>query len=135
MIQLIYMSTASRRISTDDLQTILFTSIDHNSQNGITGLLIYDQGTFCQVLEGSKSSVHNLYAKIIRDERHSNVIKIYDDQINTREFSSWSMKCINLDNFDKSKIDGYQNFSELASNWNCINPIVAKEMLLSLKSF
>jgi hypothetical protein len=56
MIQLIYVSTAARRISKDDLQTILLTSIRHNTEKKI----LYDQGTFCQVLEGEAEDVHAL---------------------------------------------------------------------------
>ena len=80
MIQLIYVSTSARRISKDDLQAILLASIHHNSEKNITGLLLYDQGTFCQVLEGEAEDVHALFSKILKDERHTNVIKIFDDE-------------------------------------------------------
>ena len=130
MIQLIYVSTAARRISKDDLQTILLTSIQHNFKNNITGLLLYDQGTFCQALEGEAEDVHALFSKIQEDERHTNVIKIFDDEIMVRDFSSWSMNCINLDDYDKKQIDGYKDFTESVHNWNFINPLLAKEVLM-----
>ena len=133
MIQLIYVSTASRRINKDDLQTILLTSMKHNSEKNITGLLLYDQGTFCQALEGERQDVHALFSNILEDDRHTNIIKIYDDEIKTRDFSSWSMNCINLDHYNKKKINGYKDFSEAMHNWNFINPLLAKEVLMYFK--
>jgi hypothetical protein len=134
MIQLIYVSTAARRISKDDLQAILLTSIHHNSEKNITGLLLYDQGTFCQALEGEAEDVHALFSKILEDDRHTNVIKIFDDEIMVRDFSSWSMNCINLDDHDKKQIDGYKDFTESVHNWNFINPLQAKDVLMHFKT-
>ena len=134
MIQLIYVSSAARRISKDDLQTILLTSIHHNSEKNITGLLLYDQGAFCQALEGEAEDVHALFSKIQEDERHTNVIKIFDDEIIVRDFSSWSMNCINLDDYDKKQIYGYKDFTESVHNWNFINPLQAKDVLMHFKT-
>jgi ribosomal protein S4E len=134
MIQLIYVSTAVRKISEDDLQVILLTSILHNSEKKITGLLLYDHGTFCQVLEGEAKDVHTLFSKIQEDGRHTNIIKIFDDEILTRDFSSWSMNCINLDHYDKKQINGYRDFREAVHNWNFINPLQAKEVLMHFKT-
>jgi hypothetical protein len=134
MIQLIYVSTAARRISKDDLQAIHLTSINHNSEKKITGLLLYDKGTFCQALEGDAEDVHALFSKILEDDRHTNAIKIFDDEIMVRDFSSWSMNCINLDDYDKKQINGYKDFTESVHNWNFINPIQAKEVLMHFKT-
>ena len=134
MIQLIYVSTAARRISKDDIQAILLTSIHHNSKKNITGLLMYDQGTFCQALEGELEDVHALFSKILKDDRHTSIIKIFDDEIKTRDFSSWSMNCINLDYYDKKQIYGYKDFTESVHNWNFINPLQAKDVLMHFKT-
>ena len=134
MIQLIYISAAAIRITEDVLQAILFTSIHHNSKKKITGLLLYDRGTFCQVLEGAAEDVHGLFSKILEDDRHTNVIKIFDDKIMVRDFSSWSMNCINLDDYDKKQINGYKNFREFAHNWNFINPLQAKDVLMHFRT-
>ena len=134
MIQLIYVSHAARRISKDDLQAILLTSIHHNSKKNITGLLLYDQGTFCQALEGEREDVHALFSKILEDDRHTGIIKIFDDEIQMRDFSSWSMNCINLDYYDKKQINGFKDFSEAIHNWNFINPLQVKEVLTHFKT-
>jgi len=134
MIQLIYIRTASKKITKDDLQAILLTSIFHNSEKNITGLLLYDQGTFCQALEGEAEDVYALFSKILEDDRHTRIIKIFDDEIQTRDFSSWSMNCINLDDYDKKQINGYKDFSEAFYNWNFVNPLQAKEVLMHFRT-
>ena len=134
MIQLIYVSTAAKRISKDDLQKILLTSIHNNSKKNITGLLLYDQGAFCQILEGKEEDVHALFSRILKDDRHTNVIKIFDDEIMVRDFSSWSMNYINLDDYDKNQIHGYKGFTESIHNWNFINPLQAKDVLMHFRT-
>ena len=68
------------------------------------------------------------------DDRHKSIIKIFDDEIKTRDFSSWSMNCINLDYYDKKQINGYIDFSEAIHNWNFINPLQVKEVLMHFKT-
>ena len=134
MIQLIYISTAERLMTADDLQSIMLTSLIHNSKKHVTGILLFDQGTFCQALEGEAEDVHALFSKILEDDRHTSIIKIFDDEIQTRDFSSWTMNCINLDHYDKKQINGYKDFSEAIHNWNFVNPLQAKEVLMHFKT-
>lgn len=133
MIQLIYISTAKRLMTADDLQSIMLTSLIHNSKKHVTGILLFDQGTFCQALEGEQRVVHELFKKIKNDPRHTNIIKIFDDEIQSRDFSSWSMRFINLNQYDRNKIDGYQEFNEAFQNQNFIKPIEAKKILLHFR--
>ena len=133
MIQLIYISTAKRLMTADDLQSIMLTSLIHNSKKHVTGILLFDQGTFCQALEGEQRVVHELFKKIKNDPRHTNIIKIFDDEIQSRDFSTWSMRFINLNQYDRNKIDGYQEFNEAFQNQNFIKPIEAKKMLLHFR--
>ena len=133
MIQLIYISTAKRLMTADDLQSIMLTSLIHNSKKHVTGILLFDQGTFCQALEGEQRVVHELFKKIKNDPRHTNIITIFDDEIQARDFSSWSMRFINLNQYDRNKIDGYQEFNEAFQNQNFIKPIEAKKMLLHFR--
>jgi hypothetical protein len=73
------------------------------------------------------------YSKILEDDRHTSIIKIFDDEIKTPDFSSWSMNCINLEHYDKKQINGYKDFSEAVHNWNFINPLQVKEVLMHFK--
>jgi len=135
MFELIYVSTATKLMTKDDLQTILMESMRHNSDNNITGILLYDQGSFCQVLEGSKKEVLSIFKKIKKDKRHFNVVTISEKEIENREFSAWSMRFINLDLYDRQMINGYQNISGNNMNWAEINSSLAKSILMQFKNF
>jgi hypothetical protein len=135
MFELIYVSTAAKLMTKDDLQTILMESMRHNSDNNITGILLYDQGSFCQVLEGSKKEVLTIFKKIKKDKRHFNVVTISEKEIEYREFSAWSMRFVNLDLYDRQMINGYQNISGNNMNWAEINSSLAKSILMQFKNF
>jgi len=134
MFELIYVSTAAKRMTKDNLQSILMESMRHNSDHNITGILLYDQGSFCQVLEGDKKDVLSLFKKIKKDKRHFNVITISEKDIQYREFSTWSMRFINLDFYDREMIQGYQTISGNRMNWTEINAALAKNILMQFKS-
>ena len=134
MFELIYVSTAEKRMNKDNLQSILMESMRHNSDHNITGILLYDQGSFCQVLEGDKKDVLSLFKKIKKDKRHFNVITISEKDIQYREFSAWSMRFINLDFYDREMIQGYQTISGNRMNWTEINASLAKNILMQFKS-
>lgn len=55
--QLMYYSTARREGTDAELRDILELSRLGNSQRGITGLLLYGEGVFFQVLEGAEADV------------------------------------------------------------------------------
>ena len=134
MFELIYVSTAAKRMTKDNLQSILMESMRHNSDHNITGILLYDQGSFCQVLEGDKKEVLSIFKKIKKDKRHFNVITISEKDIQYREFSAWSMRFINLDFYDREMIQGYQTIAGNKMNWTEINASLAKNILMQFKS-
>jgi len=134
MFELIYVSTAAKRMTKDNLQSILMESMLYNSDHNITGILLYDQGSFCQVLEGDKKDVLSIFKKIKKDKRHFNVITISEKDIQYREFSAWSMRFINLDFYDREMIQGYQTISGNRMNWTDINASLAKNILMQFKS-
>ena len=134
MFELIYVSTAANRMTKDNLQSILMESMRHNSDHNITGILLYDQGSFCQVLEGEKKDVLSIFKKIKKDKRHMNVITVSEKDIQYREFSAWSMRFINLDFYDREMIQGYQIIPGNRMNWADINASLAKNILMQFKS-
>jgi len=86
LIQIVYISTATKALSRDDLRDLLRGSHERNNRAGITGLLLYKDGQFMQALEGEESTVMALYSKINRDPRHHHVITLLHEQIQERQF-------------------------------------------------
>ena len=94
--RIVYVSTSTDLLSKEDLHEILSVSRRNNSLNGITGILIYNDGNILQVLEGCKKEIHTLFGTISQDRRHHGCIILQDTPSKTRSFSDWYMgfKCV-----------------------------------------
>ncbi len=90
-IQFIY---ASRPFGYDDLTLtgILLQARENNTRNGITGALICRGDLFVQMLEGRRDVVMSTFARILRDERHVDVVNLLSRDIDKRLFPEWSMR-------------------------------------------
>lgn len=91
MFQLLYASGASRPMSTGDLDDILAASRRNNAGIGVTGLLLYAENTFLQVLEGEEKHVRALVERIKLDPRHRNFMTLYEMPAENRAFAQWEM--------------------------------------------
>lgn len=89
--RLIYISSATGEFGQANLDTILSCSRSNNSARGITGILLFHDGCFFQVLEGDAASVEQTFATISRDARHGGVILLESREIFERGFPQWSM--------------------------------------------
>jgi hypothetical protein len=67
---IVYISAATYLMDENELKEILEVSRKNNQSSGITGLLLYHEGNFIQVLEGEKTAINALYDKITIDNRH-----------------------------------------------------------------
>ncbi len=91
LTQLIYVSSRSEIWGNNDLLSVKKTSEQNNSKNNITGILLSKEETFLQLLEGPKENIHSVYASIISDKRHKNIVKLMDEPVGNRIFDGWSM--------------------------------------------
>lgn len=91
IFQLLYFSRATAHVEASTLAEILQTSQRNNQRSGISGLLIYEDYHFMQVLEGTKQAVEEIFAKICVDERHTDVFTIYSADVEKRQFGGWAM--------------------------------------------
>jgi hypothetical protein len=112
LVQLTYVSAAARELGPDDLQAILESSVRRNAAVGITGLLLYSEGGFMQVLEGDAAPVDATMARIVADPRHAGVIVLARRPIGAREFATWSMGFRRLGRDDAAEWPGYAPFFE-----------------------
>lgn len=96
MFELAYTSRASEMMTDLQLESLLNQATRFNQLNDITGLLLYNDGIFFQLLEGEESTIKELYASIKQDFRHYDVRKIYDQPLTQRHYADWSMKFFNV---------------------------------------
>lgn len=113
--QLVYISKATELFDQEGLFNILGKAKENNSQQDITGSLLYDGGRFIQLLEGDKEIITNLYEKVSKDSRHTNVRLLYIKEASIRLFPNWGMNMVNL------KVDKPKNLSELKEILGQIN--------------
>ncbi len=97
MLRLVYTSQAIHPFTPEDLFSLLNLAKERNRAADITGLLLYKDGEFLQVLEGDDEAVQSLYQGICRDPRHHHIRLLDLQPIARREFPHWSMGFRRLD--------------------------------------
>lgn len=91
MISIVYVSAARHAFTPAELQSLLEKSRANNRRDGVSGVLLYRDGDFLQVLEGPEAAVRRTYARIALDPRHGGVIVLDESEIAQRNFGDWSM--------------------------------------------
>jgi Sensors of blue-light using FAD len=71
-----------------------------NTQNDITGMLCEGQGVYLQALEGERSKVTGLYARIHAGLRHKDLELLHCESITERRYRGWSMARVRLSGVD-----------------------------------
>lgn len=99
----------------DELLDLLTIARNKNKKYSVTGMLLYCQGTFMQVLEGDESSVDLIYKAIELDTlRHKNIIKLASGTIEQRNFPDWSMGFASVNSETLQEIEGFLSSPELS---------------------
>jgi len=110
VIHVVYSSAAVVEFSRDDLVALLEHARCSNASRDVTGMLLYVDGSFFQILEGPEEAVDALCAKIKKDPRHEKMTVIMREPIAKRLFSEWTMGFANVDAADVREIDGLNDF-------------------------
>ncbi|PWW01819.1 FAD-dependent sensor of blue light [Hoeflea marina] len=97
MKQVLYVSGATPEISDADLDAILASSRRNNERDGITGMLLWADGSFIQILEGEEPALEATLKRIRNDSRHRNIMVLVDHGAPGRAFGDWSMGFKRLD--------------------------------------
>lgn len=88
---LIYVSQAALELTHEQVFSILNASWKKNRQNGIGGILLYDETFFIQLLNGPVDKVDRIYERIVEDNRHHTLHLIGKRFSKTQEFHEWNM--------------------------------------------
>ena len=132
MFQLIYRSTARQEFWPNDLFALVEKARVKNAARDLTGMLLFHQNQFLQLLEGPEAAVRDCFAVIQRDTRHGDIQVLFTDQVEERSFPNWTM--------------GFERVSEawnLPRSWSTIledeamvsgkRKTAAKDLLLSFR--
>jgi hypothetical protein len=91
LYSMVYVSTATRLLSMDDIGRLLGKARQRNLEQDVTGVLLYSDGNFMQCLEGPAARLARVYETIKSDSLHFGIIDLVREPIKSREFSEWSM--------------------------------------------
>ena len=105
-----YVSTEAVKFSEETLVALLSEARNSNTDRDVTGLLLYREGSFYQVLEGSESAVMATFQEIEGDPRHKEVRILFHGETDAREFADWKMAFLNLDGVDVDTLSGFSDF-------------------------
>lgn len=100
LVRMLYASRAVGPQTGTVTASILAQAQVHNRAAGITGVLCQGQGLYLQVLEGERSVVNALYARLLQDRRHHDVQMLLLEEVAKRRFPDWSMAHVSLPDDD-----------------------------------
>jgi hypothetical protein len=91
MKRVIYCSQATFDMSPEQLMELLEVARRHNTEAGLSGMLLYCSQSFLQMLEGEDGPLESTYARILADDRHTKIRRLLDVDVAARLFPDWTM--------------------------------------------
>lgn len=127
LYQLIYIS----ELTTDEsvLNSIHSHAVRNNTARTVTGMLLFSQGRFLQVLEGERKDVQHTFDRIKEDARHDHVTLISESPIAERSFSHWNMGFKRLKSDDENQMPEARMFFRQNLEDAKADPALALEIL------
>ncbi len=113
LYRLVYYSRRTRALEVSDLRRLLKTAQSNNALKSITGALYYNDVNFIQILEGGRKEVNEIFTKICRDHRHTDVTLTEFSPITKRDFEAWSMLYLGNENSHLRTLLRYSTGQEL----------------------
>lgn len=112
MLSLTYFSTSTGPLGKDELVDLLARSRSNNEKVGLTGLLLYSDGSFVQTLEGPDHVVDEAFRRIAGDVRHRSVSVALREQVTERFFPDWSMGFREVSGAESDLVPGFSAYLE-----------------------
>ena len=100
-------------MSSGDLLSLLDECRTNNSKRGVTGLLLYGNGTFLQTIEGEEGVIESLTESIFEDSRHAEIELLHRKEISKREYSEWSMGFDEVSDESLKDVKGLRDFGAI----------------------
>ncbi len=110
LIHIIYASIANVNFDDNQLIELLTKAREKNLHLNVTGMLLYCDCNFFQVIEGEELTIQTLFESIKKDHRHKNVTKIVEEPIQSRSFAKWTMGFSNVTKEQLSMVEGMNDF-------------------------
>jgi hypothetical protein len=92
LVELSYLSEAVSDMSFLGLMRLLESARAFNQKNGITGILLYDNQQFGQIIEGEYANVMKAWKRIQEDKRHHRLELLEIREISEHSFPEWLLR-------------------------------------------
>ena len=92
LVELSYLSEAVSDMSFLGLMRLLESARAFNQSNGITGILLYDNQQFGQIIEGERANIMKVWKRIQEDKRHHRIELLEIREISERSFPDWLLR-------------------------------------------
>jgi hypothetical protein len=86
LVELSYLSEAVSDMSFLGLMRLLESSRSFNQKHGVTGILLYDNQQFGQIIEGERANIMRVWKRIQEDKRHHRIELLEIREITERSF-------------------------------------------------
>ena len=96
LVKIVYVSAATQPFTPAALRDLLSKARTFNRSVGVSGLLLYHERSFFQILEGQEKDVTPLFERIGRDPRHNRVLLLSKQKAGERNFGDWSMGFVDV---------------------------------------
>lgn len=109
-----YVSTAHIDLHEQAVDDLMIKTNEYNNGQNITGILLYNERSFFQLIEGEKKTIQHLYEKIAQDSRHQDLIKFLEKPVHRPSFDGYSTDFITDTNkYDQSQLKEYLHYIEV----------------------
>lgn len=109
---LAYVSSATASMTDGALLQLLFQARQRNRTMGLTGMLLYAEDAFLQVLEGPRAGLEVVMSSIRHDPRHARIIVLREEPITERAFPDWKMGFRSVYRDDLVALEGFADLLE-----------------------
>ncbi|WP_249219224.1 BLUF domain-containing protein [Loktanella sp. SALINAS62] len=137
MHQIVYVSSSINAVSAEEISSLFKTSRRNNTRDQLTGLLLYHDRLFFQVLEGEETLVRACFDRIKNDRRHGAVSILLDREVKQRAFPECSLGYANPENLSDLGRDATLSLTEVRekSILEASDPVIWSLVATILSSF
>ena len=134
LVHCVYCSVSTKKdLTVAELESLLEECRQNNGKADITGMLLYKDGSFFQVLEGDRDVIDALFDKIALDKRHRHTTKIIYEPIAERTFAAWTMGYPRISLKELAEIPGLNDFFTRGSSYRELGEGRAKTLIAAFK--
>ena len=116
-----YVSTTNPNLNEEDIANLFKQVNEFNKHHDITGVLLYAETNFFQLIEGEEEVVKSLYSQIEKDSRHNNIIKFVDKPVAKPAFDGYISRFVT----DTTKLNS-ANLKEYLHHIDVLGPTARK---------